>query len=192
MIRELICLLVLASASSALPAYEVTINYNDGEFTLLSLEEIEVAYLPDRGLEEATYETQKKYGGDDDYYTLTFLSYDGDVFTMHDRYPVTLHYDNMDVSESRGGLIELDNVNNSYIIPRIPEPEYLSVSDNRGNEVYTTGLSGFLEGGQEEDGGIEPPAPPTQEAEEPLPVIPILMMFVIALMAFFIWQSRRG
>ncbi len=185
----LICLL-LPSASYALTAFKVSLNYDNGQFSVTNVTQVELERLPDRDLSEAVYETQRELGFADNYFALSLESVSGELYSVHEEYPKVVYYD----SVGYGGAKILNESNDTYFFPFYPEATRFSVYGNGGNQVYTVELASF-----QEEGSPEMPETEAQEqgaAENSASGGPdyllIAMIGIALLIVAIVINSRRG
>ncbi len=192
-------LLVIASIlplCPALPAIEVSLNYGNGRFAVTNITELDLEYIPDMALDEAIYETQKEYGAAEGYYKFSVMAGNGELYSFHGQYPPVMFYDYLDESGNMtGGAIELDNVNNTYLLPFAPNATALQIEDGDGNKIYRAELSEFLPGlasgtGTGAGGGSVGPEPtPAELKGAPFPWFWVIVTALAIVVALILWGS---
>lgn len=142
-----ICLVLLSISAFAEEAFEVSVSYNRGEFLVSKIERIDVGYIPTRNIDEAVY--MEKYAHDSayDYYSFVLRSDSDELYSFHVRYPPLIHYDYIDdQNNTRGGVIELNESDENFIIPYFEEAAVFEIADCGGRVVESVGLSDFMPG----------------------------------------------
>ena len=131
----LILILLLLPLASAVPSriYIITLNYNHGRVSLIDAS-TDYGYAPGRQL-------QPEQG-----YYLKTASFDGktlDQLTFE--FPTTVFYDYVEGNETKGGVVSLDNVNQTLILPYFRTAQFVMVYDRNYSLLLKIDVSKYSE-----------------------------------------------
>jgi len=131
----LIGILLLLPLAAAVPSkiYIVSLNYNHGKVSLLNLSR-DYGYAPGSQLEPEKW------------YYLKTVSFDGKTLDqMTFEFPTTIFYDYAAGNETKGGVVVLDNVNDSLLLPYFRTAEFIMIYDRNYSLVLKIDVSKFSE-----------------------------------------------
>ena len=170
-----IILLAGVAAEDAEEAFQVSVVYENGVFTVSNISEVEAYYIPEYLIDTTIYEMKKEVEEADMYYHLQIVDSNGKILS----------------SIPREWSLDVDaEINETLLFPRFDRAERFVVIDEGGNTVFETSIEAYV---SEPEDQIEPEVSESRDEEGmPFGVTELLILALVLVVIIMVLQSYHN